>query len=133
MNRTDPIDVASRYLRAIETRAPLEALGALLHEDVVIEVLPNRLDPRGSRSTRAQALAAAERGRALMREERYEVTSAMGQGERAVLEVVWTGVLAVPLGTLAAGAVMRARSSMHFELRDGRIAAQRNYDCFDAW
>lgn len=59
--------------------------------------------------------------------------AATSEGDRVVLEVTWTGALAVPLGPLAAGATMRARCSMHFEIHDGRIGAQRNYDCFDAW
>jgi hypothetical protein len=41
--------------------------------------------------------------------------------------------LAVPLGELAAGASMRAHFAMFFELEDGRIRRQRNYDCFEPW
>jgi hypothetical protein len=32
-----------------------------------------------------------------------------------------------------AGSVMRARFAQFFELRDGKIAKQRNYDCFYPW
>jgi hypothetical protein len=39
----------------------------------------------------------------------------------------------VPLGTLAAGAAMTAHFAMFFELSEGRIALQRNYDCFEPW
>ena len=28
---------------------------------------------------------------------------------------------------------MRARFGVFIQLRDGKIAAQRNYDCFDPW
>jgi len=28
---------------------------------------------------------------------------------------------------------MRAHSAMFFEFRDGKIASQKNYDCFKAW
>jgi ketosteroid isomerase-like protein len=61
----------------------------------------------------------------------YEVLSAMASGERVALEVQWTGTLAIPLGELAAGDVMRARFGVFLDFRGGRIAAQRNYDCFD--
>jgi ketosteroid isomerase-like protein len=42
-------------------------------------------------------------------------------------------VLAIPIGTLAPGDRMKAHFAMFFEFRDGRIALQRNYDCFEAW
>ena len=32
-----------------------------------------------------------------------------------------------------AGSVMRARFAQFFEFRDGKIVAQRNYDCFYPW
>ncbi len=128
-----PVEVARAYLRSLEARAPIPAIGAFLDDEAVVVVQPNSVDPRGSRRTRAEALAGAERGRALMREERYEILSAVEAGDRAVLEVAWSGVLAVALGKLEAGATMRAHCSMHFEVRSGKIVAQRNYDCFEPW
>jgi ketosteroid isomerase-like protein len=38
--------------------------------------------------------------------------------------------VAVPIGTLAVGGQLRARFAMFLEIREGRIARQRNYDCF---
>jgi ketosteroid isomerase-like protein len=49
------------------------------------------------------------------------------------VEVLWTGILAVPFGALTSGSEMKAHLAMFFEFRDGRIALQRNYDCFEAW
>ena len=49
------------------------------------------------------------------------------------LEVLWTGTLAVPFGSLAVGDNMRAHFAVFIQLRDGKIVAQRNYDCFDPW
>ena len=57
----------------------------------------------------------------------------METGNRVGLEVIWTGTRAVPVATLPAGAQMRARFAVFLEFRDGRIVAQRNYDCFDPW
>jgi ketosteroid isomerase-like protein len=50
-----------------------------------------------------------------------------------MLEVIWTGTLAVRIPTLAAGAEMCAHFAVFLDFRDGKIAAQRNYDCFDPW
>ena len=48
-----------------------------------------------------------------------------------ILEVLWAGTLAIPVGSLAAGDEMRAHFAVFIELRDGRIYRQRNYDCFE--
>lgn len=127
-----PVEIATFYLSALASRAPIERIEELLAEDARIAVLPNRLDPRGSDRSRAEALADVARGRALLARESYEVLGALRDGERVALEVAWTGVLAVPLGTLEAGVELRGRCAMFFHVVGGRIAAQRNYDCFDA-
>jgi ketosteroid isomerase-like protein len=57
----------------------------------------------------------------------------MAQNDRVAIEARWTGVLAIALGTLAAGSEIKASFAVFFHLRDGRIAMQRNYDCFDPW
>ena len=51
----------------------------------------------------------------------------------AAIEVLWTGTLAMSFGNLSAGSKMRAHSAMFFEFKDGKIASQRNYDCFEPW
>jgi len=123
-------DLARRYLRALEERT---SITDFLHDEAIIEVLPNRLDPKGTRRKKAEALSDVERGRKLLSSEHYEVTSAISSGERAVLEVNWTGVLAVALGALKVGDSLRARCSMHFVMREGRVLSQTNYDCFEAF
>ena len=35
--------------------------------------------------------------------------------------------------TESTGASMKAHFAMFFEFREGRIALQRNYDCFEPW
>jgi hypothetical protein len=54
-------------------------------------------------------------------------------GDRAAVEFAWSGKLAVSVGTLSAGTVMRGRFASFLEFHDGRIIAQRSYDCFDPW
>ena len=62
---------------------------------------------------------------------RYEVVRAMTDGDRVAVEIVWTGTLKVPYGPRPAGSQMRAHVGAFFELRDGRILRQRNYDCYE--
>lgn len=119
------------YLAAVEGGATGEALARWFTPDVVQEEFPNRLVPNGARRGLREMLDGAVRGQKVMAAQRYEVLSSIVSGDRIALEVQWTGTLAIPLGSLAAGDDMRARFGVFLDFRDGRIAAQCNYDCFD--
>jgi ketosteroid isomerase-like protein len=121
------------YMSAIERAAPFEEVAAYLHPDVVFEEYPNRVTPNGAVRTLAEARIGAERGKQLLSRQTYEVLNSLVDGNQVAMEVQWTAELAIPLGTLKAGDTMRARFGVFFELRDGRIWRQRNYDCFDPW
>jgi ketosteroid isomerase-like protein len=123
---------ARRYLAAIEQGAAGESL-EFFTPDVVQEEFPNRLMPQGARRDLAALREAGERGSKVMTSQRYEILGAVASGDRVALEVRWTGTLAVPFGPLPAGGEMRARFGVFLDFRDGKIAAQRNYDCFDPW
>src|SRR5689334_3291407 len=129
----DNLATACRYLESIERHAPAEEIASFFAPDYVQEELPNRLTPNGARRNLQDILDASARGRQVMTAQRYEVLDSVVQGERVVLEVQWTGTLAVPFGSLPAGGDMRARFAVFLDFRDGRIAVQRNYDCFDPW
>jgi ketosteroid isomerase-like protein len=127
------MELVRRYFAALEGGVTGEALAAFYGPDVVQEEFPNRFTPQGARRDLAGILAAAERGREVMASQRYEVLHAVADGDRVAVEFRWSGTLAVPAGTLPAGAEMRGRFACFLEFRDGRIVAQRNYDCFEPW
>ena len=129
----DNLDLVRAYLKAVQGFATGEALARFYAPDAVQVELPNRLNPARGRSDLATLLQRAEKAPALLRSQRYEVLSESAQDDRVAVEARWTGLLAVPLGTLAAGDEMQAHCAMFFELRLGRIVAQRNYDCFEPW
>jgi len=127
------LELVRDYLRALEAAATGEALARFFAADVVQIELPNRLHPSGGRSDLARLLERAERVPDLLRAQRYEVRSELASGARVVVEAVWTGVLAVPFGAVPAGTEMKAHFAMFFEIAEGRITVQRNYDCFEPW
>ena len=127
------VATARRYLAAIEAGATGDALAAFFTPDVVQLELPNRLVPNGVRRDLAAILDGAVRGQQVMAAQRLDVVGVVASGDRVALEAVWTGTLRVPLGSLPAGGEMRAHFGVFLEFRDGRIAAQRNYDCFEPW
>ncbi|HEX6040553.1 nuclear transport factor 2 family protein [Longimicrobium sp.] len=125
------VQTARRYLEAISRGAPWDEMAAFFTEDVVQEEFPNRLVPGGARRTLCELEEANARGRAVITAQRYDVRNAVASGDHVALEVLWTGTLAVPFGSLPAGGDMVAHFGVFLEFRDGRIATQRNYDCFE--
>lgn len=125
------LQAARRYLAAIEAGATGDALAAFFTEDVVQVEFPNRLVPTGAHRDLRALLEGAERGQKVLAAQRLEIRGEVASGDRVALEVLWTGTLAVPIGSLPAGGEMHAHFGVFLEFRDGRIAAQRNYDCFD--
>jgi ketosteroid isomerase-like protein len=117
------------FLRSLETRD-----GSTLSfyaPDVVQREFPNQLVKAGATRDLEAMRRGAEAGKKAVREERYEIVNAVEHGNEIALEVIWTAKLNVPLGTLAAGDVMKAHLGMFLTWRDGKIVSQRNYDCFD--
>ena len=127
----DNIAIARRYLQAIEAGSTGADLAAFFTPDVVQEEFPNRLVTQGARRDLAALLAGAEQGQRVVSRQRYDVQNVLATGDQVAVEVVWTATLNVPVGSLPAGGEMRAHFAVFLEFRDGKIAAQRNYDCFD--
>lgn len=129
----DNLAAARRYLAAIESGVSGDALAAFFTPDVVQQEFPNRLTPNGATRRLPELLEGAARGLKILKAQRYEVLNALATGEHVALEVQWTGTLAMAVPGLPADGTMRARFAMFMEYRDGKIARQQNYDCFDPW
>jgi ketosteroid isomerase-like protein len=137
LDRNEPssqrVELAKRYLSAIEAGATGSTLAAFFTDDVMQEEFPNRLVVNGARRDLAALLEGAVRGQKVLSKQRYDILSAVEELDTIVLEVNWIGTLAVPLGNLPAGGDMRARFAVFLEFRGDKIARQRNYDCFEPW
>lgn len=119
------------YLRAIEDEADEAQLARFFTPDVKQREFPNRLVQLGATRDLAELLAGSRKGRSVVTKQSYELKSALVDGERVAIEVTWSAQLKLPLGKLAAGDTMRAESAMFFRVRDGRLAEQHNFDCFE--
>ncbi|MGW4674915.1 nuclear transport factor 2 family protein [Streptomyces sp. NPDC004324] len=123
--------LALAYHEAVSRGAVGDELAGFLHEDVVHQELPNALFPAGAVRDLGALREAAARGQERLSRQSFDVLNAVASDHQVALEVLWTGTLAVPLGNLPAGHVMRAHIATFLEFRDGRIVAQRNYDCYE--
>ncbi len=130
---TSNLEIAKQYLTALEQGVDCNKLADFFAPDVVQEEFPNRLVPTGARRDLAAMLDGCERGKKVMTRQQYEIKNVVDSENFVALEVLWTGVLAIPVGSLPAGGQMRAHFAVFLEFRDGKIVAQRNYDCFEPW
>ncbi|HEY3112664.1 MAG TPA: nuclear transport factor 2 family protein [Gemmatimonadaceae bacterium] len=130
---TDNLAIARRYLEALENGAEGGALAEFFAQDVVQEEFPNRLSPIGAHRDLKALLAAARKGKQVVRAQRFDILNSIADGDNVALEVLWSGLLAVPVDSLPADSELRAHVSIFLEFRDGKICRQHNYDCFDPW
>jgi ketosteroid isomerase-like protein len=131
MSAARNIAVAREYLQAVERFATGDDLAKYFTPDVVQQEFPNRLVPQGAQRGLAEMLAGSERGKELLKQQTLAVKNTVADGNFVAVEFEWTGVLAQPIGHLAAGDSMRAHIAAFLEFTaDGRIKNQRNYDCY---
>lgn len=119
------------YLRAIERDVGEEELSAFFAPGVKQHEFPNRLVERGAERGLEQLLEGSRKGRLVVQNQRYLVHSTLVDGDRVAVELTWSAELKVPLGKLKPGETMTAHCGFFFTIRDRRIAAQHNYDCFE--
>jgi ketosteroid isomerase-like protein len=125
------IELAKKYLAAIEAGATGDALAAFFHPDVEQIEYPNRLVPNGARRDLTALLDGAVKGQTILKAQRYDIVHAHSHGDVVVLEVIWIGTMAVAVGAIPAGGEMKAHFAVVIEFVDGLIRRQLNYDCFD--
>jgi ketosteroid isomerase-like protein len=133
MSEPTNLDLALRYVAALSSGADADAIAAFYTPDVIQEEFPNRLLPTGATRDLAALKEGRVRGKALLAAEHYEVLGHVADGDRVALELLWTATIAIKAGPFEPGQQLRARFAILLEFRDGRIARQRNYDCFDPW
>jgi ketosteroid isomerase-like protein len=133
MNETANLDVARRYIAGLSAGMGADELGQFYTADVVQEEFPNRLLPNGATRDLEAMRQGRLRGKALLSFEQFELLGAVASGDVVAMELVWRGTVGIDAGPFVAGQTLRARFAIFLEFRDGRIARQRNYDCFDPW
>jgi ketosteroid isomerase-like protein len=101
--------------------------------DVIQEEFPNRLLPNGAQRDLRGLREAAERGAALMDGQTFQLLTLVASGSTVVAEAEWRGQVSRDAGPFVAGTELRTRYAQVLELRDGKIVALRNYDCFYPW
>jgi len=125
------IELAKRYVSLVEDqRSTFESVRALLHDDLVWREMPNRFAPDGRSNSLAGVAEAWKKGREAVVDQKYEIRSAIADGDTVVLELTWRGTMAKTLGPFAAGTRLRAEVATIMRFSQGKIISQTDYPCY---
>ncbi len=127
------LEVVRDYLKALESGEAGESLARFFAEDAVQVEFPNKLNPKGQKSDLARIIERSVQGQNLLSAQSYKINTEIARENRVAVEASWSGTLAISVGSLEAGSEMRASFAMFFELENGKILRQHNYDCFEEW
>lgn len=128
---TDYIEIVRRFIDVLQNRKSSEELVEFYHPEVVQIEYPNALTKALTARNLDALKSASDRGMKVLQREHYEIIRAYVCESTVIIEVIWRGVLNVPVGGMAVGSEMKAHFAQFFEFKEGKIIHQRNYDCFE--
>lgn len=130
MSEPANLRTARAYLKALEDSRLGAEVATLFDEAIVFTEHPNRIKPAGATADRSRMTANSETGKSILRSQSYEIQNAVCDGDKVALQVLWKGVVDIPMGDLKPGDTMVCFSGMFLTFKDGKIIRQHNYDCF---
>ena len=123
--------IVREFIKTLENRQHADELLEFYHSEVEQIEFPNTLTKNKAVRNLNDLLDGAEKGKKVLQKEQYEILNLYTSGNTVILEAEWTGTLAIPIGNIPVGGLMKAYFAQFFEFRDGLIYRQRNYDCFE--
>ncbi|CAF0918169.1 unnamed protein product [Didymodactylos carnosus] len=125
----DFLTIVKNYLNAIEKGDELDQFYAIHVEQTEY---PNRLVPNGITRDLTALKEASLKGQKVLTSQTYDIQRSYVSGNTVIIEAIWTGTLAVPVGQIPIGGQMKAWFAQFYEFDEvGKIVRQRNYDCFE--
>ena len=129
--QTDIEAIAIDFIKTLQNRTSAEELLRFYHPDIEQIEFPNAVTKNTAIRNLNDLKAGAEKGKKILQKEEYEVIKSYSFENTVIIEAIWTGTLAIPLGSIPVGGTMKAYFAQFYEFKDGKIIKQRNYDCFD--
>lgn len=129
--KNDVQAIAADFIHTLQNRTSFDDLLRFYHPDIQQIEFPNTLTKSTTVRTLADLKDASERGRTVLQKEEYDIVKSYTLGNTVIIEAVWTGTLAMPMGHIPIGGQMKAHFAQFFDFKDGKIIRQRNYDCFE--
>jgi len=124
-------EIAAQFIKTLQNRNSAEELIPFYHEDVEQIEFPNTVTKNKAIRNLEDLKLASERGKKVMQKEELEIIKSYTFGNTVIIEALWIGTLAVPIGNIPIGGQMKAYFAQFYEFKDNKIIKQRNYDCFE--
>jgi hypothetical protein len=129
--QSNNINKVEQFLKALSNGLHGQDLEKYYHRKVIQCEYPNLLTKNLTERDFETIKLASIKGLDVLKSQSYELIKAFEFGDVVIIEAIWKGKLAVPLGKLNVGDEMRAYFAQFYEFKDGLIYRQRNYDCFE--
>ncbi|AYN01543.1 nuclear transport factor 2 family protein [Chryseobacterium aahli] len=129
MNENEKI--VTEFLKMMSERKSEDNFEKFYHQDAEQIEYPNLVTKNVAKRSLEDLKIGSERGRKIMSKEVYEIKKLYSFENIVILEAVWKGTISIPIGKLQIGEEMVAYFAQFFEIKDGKIFRQRNYDCFE--
>lgn len=124
-------DIVEAFLKMLTSDRTADDLRRFYHPEVEQTEFPNAILPKTVTRKMDDIIISSEKGKSIMVKEEFDILHLHTSGNTVILEAIWKGTVAVPIGAIPAGGQMIARFAQFFEFKDGLIYRQRNYDCFE--
>ena len=111
----------------------MEAIRAFYHPDARQVQYPNLLTKNLADRTVDNVCEGFEKGKKVLSKQTYEIIKSYETENTVIIQAIWRGQLAIPIGSKAAGDEMKAYFAQFFEFGGDKIIKQRNYDCFETF
>jgi FMN-dependent NADH-azoreductase len=123
--------IAEEFIKTLQNRNSADEIIQFYHEDIEQIEFPNTVTKNKAIRNLEDLKLASERGKKVMQKEELEIIKSYTFGNTVIIEALWIGTLAVPIGNIPIGGQMKAYFAQFYEFKNGKIIKQRNYDCFE--
>ncbi|RKS75584.1 ketosteroid isomerase-like protein [Motilibacter peucedani] len=135
MTNSTATEVESVVLRYFATVSDLgssaDDLLALVAPGLRVVEHPNPITPRGAVRDLEQTLQGLRAGKALLREQVFDVHEVLTCSDRAAVRATWRGVVGVDAGPYRAGQELVAHVAAVLTVQDGRVVDHETFDCYE--
>ena len=137
IKKTDPVRIdktriVKKCIKLVEAFSEDEtAFEKILHPKVESTVYPNLFALKIHIRKLEEMKAGMKMGQKILKSQEFKIKKTFETADAVIVEVLWTGEIAVDASNLKKGQLLKADCCFVFEFKDGKIFRQRNYDCYE--